>query len=104
MISRNLNAAIETTGRADAFRRASVIDIVFVTYWRQFIDWNKVGEEGMRHFQSLVQIDSTGAPGTETKARRSVQRQAARSPEPGQSCIAWRKFIAVIGILTTWSM
>ena len=28
----------------------------------QTIDWSKIGEEGMRHFQSLVQIDSTGAP------------------------------------------
>src|SRR6202451_2561891 len=40
----------------------------------QTIDWSKVGEEGMRHFQSLVQIDSTGAPGTETKVAEYVKR------------------------------
>ena len=40
----------------------------------QTIDWSKTGEEGMRHFQSLVQIDSTGAPGTETKVAEYVKR------------------------------
>src|ERR1700729_3341137 len=40
----------------------------------QTIDWSKTGEEGMRHFQALVQIDSTGAPGTETKVAEYVKR------------------------------
>src|SRR6266700_6395997 len=40
----------------------------------QTIDWNKTGEEGMRHFQSLVQIDSTGAPGTEAKVAEYVKK------------------------------
>src|SRR5580693_87346 len=40
----------------------------------QTIDWSKIGEEGMRHFQSLVQIDSTGAPGTETKVADYVKK------------------------------
>src|SRR5580693_976949 len=40
----------------------------------QTIDWTKAGEEGMRHFQSLVQIDSTGAPGTETKVADYVKK------------------------------
>jgi acetylornithine deacetylase/succinyl-diaminopimelate desuccinylase-like protein len=40
----------------------------------QNIDWSKAGEEGMRHFQALVQIDSTGAPGTETKVAEYVKR------------------------------
>ena len=40
----------------------------------QTIDWAKTGEEGMRHFQSLVQIDSTGAPGTETKVAEYVKK------------------------------
>jgi acetylornithine deacetylase/succinyl-diaminopimelate desuccinylase-like protein len=40
----------------------------------QNIDWNKTGEEGMRHFQSLVQVDSTGAPGTETKVAEYVKK------------------------------
>ncbi len=30
-------------------------------------DWAKVNEEAMRHFQGLVQIDSTDPPGNETK-------------------------------------
>src|SRR5579862_5042196 len=40
----------------------------------QTIDWGKTGEEGMHHFQSLVQIDSTGAPGTETKVAEYVKK------------------------------
>src|SRR3984885_10139156 len=40
----------------------------------QTIDWTKAGEEGMRHFQALVQIDSTGAPGTETKVAEYVKK------------------------------
>src|SRR6202050_386197 len=40
----------------------------------QDIDWSKTGEEGMRHFQSLVRIDSTGAPGTETKVAEYVKK------------------------------
>jgi hypothetical protein len=40
----------------------------------QTIDWSKTGEEGMRHFQALVQIDSTGAPGSETKVAEYVKR------------------------------
>jgi acetylornithine deacetylase/succinyl-diaminopimelate desuccinylase-like protein len=38
------------------------------------IDWSKAGEEGMRHFQSLVQIDSTGSPGTEAKVAEYVKK------------------------------
>src|ERR1700724_764531 len=40
----------------------------------QTIDWNKTGEEGMRHFQSLVQIDSPGSPGTETTVAEYVKK------------------------------
>ena len=40
----------------------------------QTIEWSKTGEEGMRHFQSLVQIDSTGAPGTETNVAEYVKK------------------------------
>src|SRR5580704_10163306 len=40
----------------------------------QTIDWSKIGEEGMRHFQSLVQIDSTGAPGAETRVAEYVKK------------------------------
>lgn len=40
----------------------------------QDIDWAKTGEEGMRHFQSLVKIDSTGAPGTEAGVAAYVKK------------------------------
>ena len=40
----------------------------------QNIDWAKTGEEGMRHFQSLVQMDSTGAPGTEAGVAQYVKK------------------------------
>ncbi len=40
----------------------------------QNIDWTKTGEEGMRHFQSLVQIDSTGSPGTEAGVAEYVKK------------------------------
>ena len=47
----------------------------------QTIDWSKTGEEGMRHFQSLVQIDSTGSPGAETKVAE-VMRDAQERGHP----------------------
>src|SRR6266481_6019662 len=40
----------------------------------QTIDWSKTGKEVMRHFESLVQIDYTGAPGTETKVAEYVKK------------------------------
>lgn len=33
----------------------------------QTLDWTKYQEEGLRHFQALVQIDSTDPPGRETR-------------------------------------
>ena len=44
------------------------------------IDWSKTGEDGMRHFQCLVQIDSTGAPGTETKVAEYGKNVLGRTP------------------------
>src|SRR3984885_7019411 len=37
-------------------------------------DWPKINEEAMRHFQALVQIDSTDPPGNETKVVEYVKR------------------------------
>ena len=37
-------------------------------------DWSKVDEEAMRHFQALVQIDSTDPPGNETRVAEYVKR------------------------------
>ena len=40
----------------------------------QNIDWNKVNDEAMRNFQSLVQIDSTNPPGNETRVVEFVKK------------------------------
>src|ERR1700759_944600 len=37
-------------------------------------DWPKINEEAIRHFQSLVQIDSTDPPGNETKVVEYVKK------------------------------
>src|SRR5579863_4104432 len=37
-------------------------------------DWPKINEESIRHFQALVQIDSTDPPGNETKVAEYVKR------------------------------
>ena len=39
-------------------------------------NWPQVNDEAMRHFQALVQIDSTDPPGNET---RVVYRRSMRS-------------------------
>ncbi len=33
----------------------------------QTLDWNKIDEEAMRHYQALVRIDTTDPPGNETR-------------------------------------
>src|SRR6202050_4459584 len=37
-------------------------------------DWPKNNDEAMRHFQALVQIDSTDPPGNETKVAEYVKK------------------------------
>jgi hypothetical protein len=37
-------------------------------------DWPKINDEAMRHFQALVQIDSTDPPGNETKVVEYVKK------------------------------
>jgi acetylornithine deacetylase/succinyl-diaminopimelate desuccinylase-like protein len=37
-------------------------------------DWSKVNPEAMRHFQALVQIDSTNPPGNETRVAEYVKK------------------------------
>ncbi|MDQ2947285.1 MAG: M20/M25/M40 family metallo-hydrolase [Acidobacteriota bacterium] len=41
--------------------------IASLSAWAQTPDWAKVNDEAMRHFQALVQIDSTDPPGNETR-------------------------------------
>src|SRR5579863_6506013 len=38
------------------------------------IDWAKVNEEGLRHFQAIVQIDTTDPPGNETRVVEYVKK------------------------------
>jgi acetylornithine deacetylase/succinyl-diaminopimelate desuccinylase-like protein len=40
----------------------------------QMPDWSKVNEETMRHFQALVQIDSTDPPGNETRVAEYIKK------------------------------
>src|SRR5580700_10018644 len=37
-------------------------------------DWSKINDEAMRHFQALVQIDSTDPPGNETNVVEYVKK------------------------------
>src|ERR1700758_2082693 len=37
-------------------------------------DWSKVNPEAMRHFQALVQIDTTDPPGNETRVAEYVKK------------------------------
>jgi acetylornithine deacetylase/succinyl-diaminopimelate desuccinylase-like protein len=37
-------------------------------------DWSKINAEAMRHFQALVQIDSTNPPGNETRVAEYVKK------------------------------
>ena len=37
-------------------------------------DWSKVNDEAMRHFQALVQIDTTDPPGNETRVAEYVKK------------------------------
>src|SRR6185437_3327421 len=39
----------------------------------QTLDWTKIDEESMRHFQALVRIDSTDPPGNETRVAEYVK-------------------------------
>jgi acetylornithine deacetylase/succinyl-diaminopimelate desuccinylase-like protein len=40
----------------------------------QTLDWPKINDEAMRHFQALVRIDSTDPPGNETKVAEYVKQ------------------------------
>src|SRR3984893_4635017 len=46
----------------------------FVPARAQTPDWSKVNGEAMRHFQALVQIDSTDPPGNETRVVDYVRK------------------------------
>jgi acetylornithine deacetylase/succinyl-diaminopimelate desuccinylase-like protein len=40
----------------------------------QAINWSKVNDEGMRHFQAIVRIDTTDPPGNETRVAEYVKK------------------------------
>jgi acetylornithine deacetylase/succinyl-diaminopimelate desuccinylase-like protein len=48
--------------------------IVSIAGLAQTPDWTKVNPEALRHFQALVQIDSTDPPGNETKVVEYVKK------------------------------
>src|SRR5579863_7303425 len=49
--------------------KASLLLLVFVRLANsQSIDWPKVNQELLRHYQALIRIDTTDPPGNETKA------------------------------------
>src|ERR1700746_3582713 len=54
-------------------RLALVFLSVLVPGAAQIPDWAKVNDEAMRHFQALVQIDSTDPPGNETRVAEYVK-------------------------------
>jgi acetylornithine deacetylase/succinyl-diaminopimelate desuccinylase-like protein len=45
-----------------------MIAATFTPAWAQTPDWNKTDEEAMRHYQALVQLDTSDPPGNETRA------------------------------------
>jgi acetylornithine deacetylase/succinyl-diaminopimelate desuccinylase-like protein len=57
--------------------RSFLLFLIFGAFLRapaQTPDWPKVNEEAMRHFQALVQIDSTDPPGNETRVADYVRK------------------------------
>jgi acetylornithine deacetylase/succinyl-diaminopimelate desuccinylase-like protein len=48
--------------------------IAAVSAWAQTPNWGQVNDEAMRHFQALVQIDSTDPPGNETRVVDYVRK------------------------------
>jgi len=54
--------------------QASLLLLVFARLSSaQNIDWPKVNDELLRHYQALIRIDTTDPPGNETKAAEYVQ-------------------------------
>ena len=47
---------------------ALLISAAFLPISAQSLDWNKINDEAMRHYQALVRIDTTDPPGNETRA------------------------------------
>jgi len=56
------------------FRLAFLLLSSLLPVAAQIPDWSKVDPEAMRHFQALVQIDSTDPPGNETRVAEYVQK------------------------------
>jgi acetylornithine deacetylase/succinyl-diaminopimelate desuccinylase-like protein len=48
--------------------------VLTVSAAAQTPDWSKIDDEAMRHFQALVQIDSTDPPGNETRVAEYVKK------------------------------
>jgi len=57
-------------------------------------DWPKINDEAMRHFQALVQIDSTDPPGNETKVAEYVKGVRERHRKEDQAILRGYRALA----------
>jgi acetylornithine deacetylase/succinyl-diaminopimelate desuccinylase-like protein len=55
-------------------RCVPLLFIAFLSASAQTPDWSQVNAEAMRHFQALIQIDSTDPPGNETRVVDYVRK------------------------------
>lgn len=54
--------------------RLLLLTLISIPAFAQTLDWPKINDEAMRHFQALVRIDSTDPPGNETKVAEYVKQ------------------------------
>src|ERR1700678_2804829 len=52
----------------------SALFVFTLPLFAQAPDWSKINDEALRHFQALVQIDSTDPPGNETRVAEYVKK------------------------------
>jgi acetylornithine deacetylase/succinyl-diaminopimelate desuccinylase-like protein len=55
-------------------RKLLVFALLVLPGWTQTPDWSKINIEAMRHFQALVEIDSSDPPGNETRVAEYVKK------------------------------
>ncbi|MBM3725128.1 MAG: M20/M25/M40 family metallo-hydrolase [Acidobacteria bacterium] len=53
---------------------ATLLPVLCAAQERPAIDWPKLHEEAIRHFQALIRIDTSNPPGNETKAAEYIRR------------------------------
>jgi acetylornithine deacetylase/succinyl-diaminopimelate desuccinylase-like protein len=55
-------------------RKLFVFALLTLPAGAQTPDWSKINDEAIRHFQALVQIDSSDPPGNETRVAEYVKK------------------------------